>query len=40
MMGIAAAAFHWSPAEFWASTPHEYWAAYEVYRDMNTVEGR
>ncbi len=34
-MGIAACAFHWSPDIFWASTPHEWWAAYEVWREMN-----
>jgi hypothetical protein len=35
MMGLAIAAFHWSAAEFWASTPHEFYAAYETYREMN-----
>jgi len=35
MMGQAAAAFHWSPFEFWRSTSHEWWAAYEAYRDMH-----
>lgn len=35
MMGLAAAAFNWSAAQFWASTAHEYWAAYEIWREMN-----
>lgn len=35
MMGLACAAFHWSPAQFWRSTPHEFFAAYEAYREMN-----
>lgn len=38
MMGFAAAALHWDPSRFWAATPHEYWAGYEAWRDMNTVE--
>jgi hypothetical protein len=38
-MGIAAAAFHWTPDIFWNSTPHEYWAAYEVYREMHKPPG-
>ena len=38
MMGLAAAAFQWSPAVFWGATPHEYFAAYEVWREMNVAE--
>lgn len=34
-MGYAANWFHWPPTAFWRSTPHEFWAAYEVYREMN-----
>lgn len=34
-MGLAAVAFHWSPDVFWNSTPHEFFAAYEVYEKMN-----
>ena len=30
MMGLAAFYLHWSPDTFWASTPHEFFAAYEV----------
>ncbi len=29
-MGIAIVRLRWSPAEFWASTPHEFWSAVEV----------
>ncbi len=29
------AALGWSPGMFWASTPHEFWTAYEVWREMN-----
>jgi len=36
MMGLAAAAFHWTPQTYWASTRHEYFAAYESWRLMNT----
>ena len=34
-MGLAFAAFHWTPAAWSQSTPHEFWAAYEAYRAMN-----
>lgn len=37
-MGIAAAALHWPPATWWASTPHEFWAAMEGIEAMNRVE--
>lgn len=33
-MGLAAAAFHWSAAAFWASTPHEFFAAYESWLEL------
>jgi hypothetical protein len=33
-MGIAIAAFHWSAAEFWSSTPHEFFAAYEQWLQL------
>lgn len=36
-MGFAAAALHWPPAAFWSATPHEYFAAYEMWREMNTA---
>ncbi|WP_184014528.1 phage tail assembly chaperone [Sphingobium boeckii] len=26
---------HWSPSAFWRSTPHEFWAAYEVWKAAN-----
>jgi len=29
-MGVAAVHLHWSPDQFWKSTPHEFWAAFEV----------
>lgn len=34
-MGIAAAAFHWSPETYWRSTRHEFFAAYEALEAMN-----
>jgi hypothetical protein len=37
-MGIAGAAWGWTAAQFMASTPHEYWATYEVWSEMNRVE--
>lgn len=36
-MGLAVALFHWAPATFWGSTPHEYYAAWEGWREVNTV---
>jgi hypothetical protein len=35
-MGLAAAALHWPASEFWASTPHEFFAGFEVWREMNS----
>jgi hypothetical protein len=35
MMGLAAAAFHWRPTDFWGATPHEYFAAYEIWQQLN-----
>lgn len=35
MMGLSANAWHWTAAEFYASTAHEYFGAYEVYREIN-----
>lgn len=35
-MGLAAYAFHWTATEFWASTPHEFWSAFEVYQEANS----
>ena len=34
-MGIAIAVLNWTPAVFWASTPHETFAAIEVRAEMN-----
>lgn len=31
MLSTAIGAFHWSPREFWAATPHEYFAAVEYH---------
>lgn len=28
----------WTPDAFWRSTPHEFWGAYEVWREMNVPE--
>jgi hypothetical protein len=38
MMGLAFAAFHWSSADFWASTAYEYFAGYEVWEQINSAE--
>lgn len=35
--GLAVVAFHWNPADFYRATPHEFWAAYEVYEQMNAA---
>lgn len=35
MIGFAANVFHWSASEFFASTPHEYFSAYAMWREMN-----
>jgi len=40
MMGLAVAAFHWSPTDFWQCTAHEFFAAYEAYEAMNKVSER
>lgn len=34
-MGIAVAALHMTPREFWRSTPHELFASLEVLEEMN-----
>jgi hypothetical protein len=34
-MGLAANLFHWSPQTFWRATPHEFFAAYEMWQRMN-----
>lgn len=34
-MGIAVNLFHWSPSTFWSATPHEFWAAFDVWREIN-----
>lgn len=39
-MGLALAAFHWSPITFWNSTPHEFWAAYEAWQEMHRAPER
>jgi hypothetical protein len=39
-MGLAGAAFHWTPQTYWASTRHEFFAAYEAWRKMNKPAGR
>jgi hypothetical protein len=29
----------WSPSQFWAATPHEFWAAYEqLERDNKEID--
>ena len=34
-MGIALDAFGWSAAQFWAATPHEWWAMIEAREAAN-----
>jgi hypothetical protein len=36
-MGIAGAEWGWSANQFWHSTPHEFFAAYEVWTQMLRV---
>ncbi|MFZ2872248.1 phage tail assembly chaperone [Zavarzinia sp.] len=31
-LGVATGLLRWSPAAFWAATPHEFWAAIEARR--------
>src|SRR3546814_7549048 len=38
LMGIAAAALGWRPNEYWGSTPHEFWAAFEGWEAMRSEE--
>ncbi len=33
-MGLAGAAFHWTAADFWAATPHEFFAVYESWIEL------
>jgi hypothetical protein len=35
MLGMAIAAFHWTPQTFWKATPHEWYAAAEALERMN-----
>jgi hypothetical protein len=37
-MGLASACLGWPPREFWRSTPHEFWAAFAVWKTINCVE--
>jgi len=34
-MGIACGVLGWPPSVFWDSTPHEFWAAFETWREAN-----
>lgn len=38
-MGLAAAALRWRAEEFWASTNHEFRAALEGLKEINTPRG-
>lgn len=33
-MGIAAVGFHWNAREFYAATPHEFFAAFEQWQEL------
>jgi hypothetical protein len=37
-MGLAVNLFHWTPDTFRHATPHEFWAAFEVYVELNKRE--
>jgi hypothetical protein len=39
-MGLAAAAFHWSPATYWSATAHEYFAAHEAWLTLLPVQSK
>lgn len=34
-MGFAFAALHWSPDQFWSSTPYELYAAIDTYTEIH-----
>ena len=36
LMGMSAAALHWSADAFWSATPHELYAAFEAYEELNS----
>ncbi|WP_425516690.1 phage tail assembly chaperone [Sphingobium phenoxybenzoativorans] len=38
LAGIASAALHWTPRQFWSSTPAEFWSAVEAWKKMNTAK--
>lgn len=38
MMGLAAYFLHWTPDVFWSSTPHEFWAAYEIIEEAHPTK--
>lgn len=35
MMGAMCSAFHWTPAQFWKSTPHECMAVIEAHEEQH-----
>jgi len=36
-MKVALGRLGWAPAVFWAATPHEFWAAYDDWAEVNCV---
>jgi Conserved hypothetical phage protein (DUF2376). len=34
-MGLATMNLRWSPQTFWSATPHEFFAAWEIFVEMN-----
>ena len=36
-MKVALGRLGWAPAVFWAATPHEFWAAYEDWVEVNCI---
>lgn len=39
-LGFACAALHWPPHVFWASTPHEFYAAIDSFAELNAPDAR
>lgn len=36
-MKVALGRLGWAPPVFWAATPHEFWAAYEDWVEVNCI---
>ncbi len=38
-MKVALGRLGWAPDVFWRATPHEFWAAYEDWVEVNCIRG-